>query len=357
MMDAIYTAIMKLVYNRFHIPQRSTMIADAPLAKFQDRLTRARRFQVISSGNGIYQVQAPDSGRKYITNLREKLCDCRYFHDFQSPCTHAIAACLWETEDPYEYFEPTYKVSTYRKTYKHFMKPFNIENLDSDPNIQPPIFKKHRGRPRTKRIRKGALRRKATKCSNCQNTGHSKRTCRFAPAVSGRRQRMRDREVLESESSNYESALEGSDSELNESENSEDRRRRIEQEVEDWRFERDIQRLNRYRVEAKEALVERAAMDARDAQKGQKRKRGAESDVESELSMLVDSHFDGMERAEMICKEGVTRGDSGITKRGNSKGTKGSDNKVKGGDGEAQGGTSEVIRVTRSGRKYTTFSS
>jgi hypothetical protein len=94
MVDAIYTAVMKMVHDRYHRLQRSMAIADVPLAKFYNRLATARRYQVFSSGNSIYQVQIPDSGRKYIVNLQEKLYNCRYFHDYQSPCTHAIAACL-----------------------------------------------------------------------------------------------------------------------------------------------------------------------------------------------------------------------------------------------------------------------
>jgi hypothetical protein len=46
-----------------------------------------------------------------------------------------------ETKDPFDYFEPTSKVSVYRKTYQHFSCPFSIENLDSDPRILPPILK------------------------------------------------------------------------------------------------------------------------------------------------------------------------------------------------------------------------
>jgi hypothetical protein len=94
MMDAIYTAVMKIVHDRYHRLQRSAIIADVPLAKFHNRLAVSRRYQVFSSGNGVYQVQVPDSGRKYITDLRQKLCDCKYFYDYQSPCIHAIAACL-----------------------------------------------------------------------------------------------------------------------------------------------------------------------------------------------------------------------------------------------------------------------
>jgi len=90
MMDAIYTLLMKTVHDRFHRLQRTTTMADVPLAKFNDRLQSSRRYRVFDSGNWIYQVQIPDSGRKFIVNLKERRCDCMNFQEYLSPCTHAI---------------------------------------------------------------------------------------------------------------------------------------------------------------------------------------------------------------------------------------------------------------------------
>jgi hypothetical protein len=69
-----------------------------------------------------------------------------------------------------------------------------MENLEPDNAILPPVFRKQRGRPKTKHIRKGAWRRKAIQCSTCLSTGHNSRTCRLALVVNGRRQRAQDRE-------------------------------------------------------------------------------------------------------------------------------------------------------------------
>lgn len=44
MMDAIYTQLMKTVYERHHRNQRSTEIADVPLLKFNNRLANSRRY-------------------------------------------------------------------------------------------------------------------------------------------------------------------------------------------------------------------------------------------------------------------------------------------------------------------------
>ena len=72
------------------------------------------------------------------------------------------------------------------------MPPLSIENLPSDPNILPPLIAKKRGRPRVKRIRKGALKRKQTKCTNCLQLGHNKRRCVAQPAQNARAERARN---------------------------------------------------------------------------------------------------------------------------------------------------------------------
>jgi len=72
------------------------------------------------------------------------------------------------------------------------MPPLSIDNLPSDPMILPPLIAKKRRRPKEKRIRKGALKRKQTKCRNCLQLGHNKRRCVEQPARNGRAERARD---------------------------------------------------------------------------------------------------------------------------------------------------------------------
>ena len=70
-MDSIWTTVIKTFYDRFQRPQKSTILADIPYIKFQERYKMSRRYRVFESGQGIYQVEIPDSGRKFIVNLRE----------------------------------------------------------------------------------------------------------------------------------------------------------------------------------------------------------------------------------------------------------------------------------------------
>ena len=76
-----------------------------------------------------------------------------------------------------------------------------IKNLLSNLNILPLLIAKKRGRLREKRIRKGALKRKQTKCTNCLRLGYNKRRCVAQPAQNGRAERARnwDQDISSSE--------------------------------------------------------------------------------------------------------------------------------------------------------------
>lgn len=76
-----------------------------------------------------------------------------------------------------------YTIRSYLKTCHVPMKPISMEDLPSDPNILPPKFGKLHGRPRTKRIRKGAWNRQKRKCGNCKQTGHNTGRCTGLPAT------------------------------------------------------------------------------------------------------------------------------------------------------------------------------
>jgi hypothetical protein len=68
----------------------------------------------------------------------------------------------------------------------------SINSLPSDLDILPLLIVKKRKRLKEKRIRKGALKQKQTKCSNCLQLGHNKRRCIEQPARNGRAERARD---------------------------------------------------------------------------------------------------------------------------------------------------------------------
>ena len=80
------------------------------------------------------------------------------------------------------------------------MPPLFIENLPSDLHILPLLIVKKRGHLREKRIRKGAYKKKQTRCTNCLQLGHNKRRCVAQLARNGRAERARDWNISSSES-------------------------------------------------------------------------------------------------------------------------------------------------------------
>jgi hypothetical protein len=199
LIDNIYTTVIKVFHNRHYRPIKDPVLPDTILKAFQERQQWSRRYKVYQAGNSIYQVEVPDTGIKYIVSLARRSCDCTNFQWYQSPCAHAIAACCWAETDLYKFFWKYYKVRVYRDTYSEFLQPFPIQDLATSEYIYPPIVRRQRGRPKSKRIRKGDHKRKQKKYSTCREKGHDKRSCRNQPVANGRRQRARDR-VLSSSS-------------------------------------------------------------------------------------------------------------------------------------------------------------
>jgi hypothetical protein len=77
--DEIYTTVMKTFYDRFHRPMKDPTLPDAVLKLFQERYQWSRRYKVTQSGNGIYQVEVPDTGIKHVVNLEQRRCGCTNF--------------------------------------------------------------------------------------------------------------------------------------------------------------------------------------------------------------------------------------------------------------------------------------
>jgi hypothetical protein len=157
---------MSLVFNRARALQISQYLANVPWSKYFSRLEKSWQFNVFPSGNGIYQVEIPDTGSKYIINLTKELYTCKDFYEYQGPCTHAIAASRYQGDDLLALFCNCYTTQCFRHIYSHLVIPVSINDLQSDSLILPPLICKQPGRLYTKRYRKGHWSRKQKQCSN-----------------------------------------------------------------------------------------------------------------------------------------------------------------------------------------------
>ena len=111
-------------------------------------------------------------------DLLRKTYECTNFQEYISLYAYGIAACKYASIDPFKKFSTYHKLRVYCDTYSGFLWPISIQDLESDLDIHPPIIRKQCGRPKSKRMQKGANKRKYKTCSTCgKKTRHDKRTC------------------------------------------------------------------------------------------------------------------------------------------------------------------------------------
>jgi hypothetical protein len=127
--------MMQMVYQIYYKLYKNSVLCNVLYTKFQDRVKDSQRYQVIQSSTGVCQVQIPNTGIKYIVDLKERSCSYNNFFQYQGPCAHAIAACQYKAEDPFNHFDSTYKVRKFRRTHEVLITPISIENLDQDKHM------------------------------------------------------------------------------------------------------------------------------------------------------------------------------------------------------------------------------
>lgn len=160
--------------------------------------------------------------------------------------------------------------------------------MESTPGYGPPDYQKQRGRPLTKRIRKGAYKRKETKCSNCGGTKHNARTCRNAPKNT-QRQRAQDRHLASSTDSD--STLDSS-----ESDQESDTRSLNSEILQEMQFQAEMDRYDFVMARAHEIVERRRREELED--NNILADEDNDSDTDSELSVLASSLFNGMDGLE-----------------------------------------------------------
>lgn len=127
--------------------------------------------------------------RKYVVNLEQGTCTCRYWQLAGLPCSHAISCIHKASKKLDDFIAPCYSIDAYLKTYAHVLQP--IEGLGnwpiSDmPRPEPPAFVKMPRRPKTERRREVGEQNKGTKlsrvgtkirCRLCGKNDHNARRC------------------------------------------------------------------------------------------------------------------------------------------------------------------------------------
>jgi hypothetical protein len=163
--------------------------------------------------------------------------------------------------------------------------------MEYTPGCDPPEYKKQRGRPPTKRIRKGAYRRKETKCGNCGGTKHNACTCRNA-LKNTQRERAQDRHQRAQDQDLDSDSDSGSDSDDLES----DTRSLNSEILQERQFQAEMDRYNFVIARAHNIIKRRRQEELED--NDMLADEDSDSDADSELSVLASSLFNGMEGVE-----------------------------------------------------------
>jgi predicted nucleic acid-binding Zn finger protein len=172
---------MSTIHTHYSYIYRSLRITDYAQDKLDTSYQHACRYHIESTLDGLAQAYVPN-GTTHIVNLRQRSCTCGEFQEHQLPCRHAIAVCLAQAHDPYDYVHTYYSVDFYSKTYEKHMQPIREEDLvDEFSDCEAPILTKQRGQPKKRRYRHDeAPNRCQVVCGHCGEQGHNRRSCRNA---------------------------------------------------------------------------------------------------------------------------------------------------------------------------------
>ena len=118
MLDCIYTWTMRRFAKRQSLKAISQTLSNGPYKKFKERMVEAQKYIVTPAGNQVFQVDTPRRHRRRV-DLDKHICSCLNFKEYQSPCSHAIACCLYDQDDPFKLFHHGYTLQVYRDTYRH----------------------------------------------------------------------------------------------------------------------------------------------------------------------------------------------------------------------------------------------
>jgi Zinc knuckle/SWIM zinc finger len=137
------------------------------------------------SRGGILPLQRSNT---HIVKPDDMWCSCGVWQDTLLPCRHACAVYCMAKLVEKEYIMANlinkyYTHSYVQKTFKKNVFPVSLDTMAYDGQTTPPPsgVKRASGRPRTKRIRRRSVYAASEDspiiCSNCGQTGHTKRTC------------------------------------------------------------------------------------------------------------------------------------------------------------------------------------
>jgi hypothetical protein len=206
MLDEIHTDQMKRIFKRKTTRPANLYLSNVAYTKYKARSKTAGNFEVTPSGNGVFQVEDKARKLRRIVDLTNRTCTCKWFQEMKGPCACALAAVHYNASDPLALFHQGYTQDAYRQMYENHIRPYLLDKLQPDNTIQPAKISRGRGRPKSRRIRKGQHHKPLRICGTCkQRARHNAATCDRQPVAeaeieSSSNSSNRDQDSLDSDS-------------------------------------------------------------------------------------------------------------------------------------------------------------
>jgi hypothetical protein len=189
--------MVRIQENRARAANWTGTICPNVFKKLKMNIEWSGRCYVLWNGEDGFEVQERED-RKYIVNLKNKECTCRYWQLSRLPCCHAISCIYKASLKLDDFIAPCYSKEAYMMTYQHVLQPVQgPENWPTSdmPRPLPPAFVKMPGRPKTQRRREQGEEPKGTKlskvgtkmtCRLCGKQDHNSRRCPKNPEAANK---------------------------------------------------------------------------------------------------------------------------------------------------------------------------
>ena len=135
---------------------QSQIIVSKAFAKIQELTAfQARRYRIIdASPDKIFEILSLHSSKSYTVKLNFDTCTCLEWESTGIPCSHAIAAILFEKDNPQMYAKAFFSLDGYRRTYANaILAPdadladnvsiFGSSNNNHGDKLAPPVLSVH----------------------------------------------------------------------------------------------------------------------------------------------------------------------------------------------------------------------
>jgi len=188
MLEAIRCKVMVRIQQQREKAQRWTgKICPNIYKKLKLFINLSANCHAIANGLDSYEVKHWE--HRFVVNLLEKTCSCRYWQLTGLPCCHAISCIFYKTNCFDDYIADCYSIDHFKRTYEYCLQPvegMSAWQLSDKPRPKAPGYVKMPGRPKKSRRRepgesskKKRMSKAGTRvrCRRCKGLGHNAITC------------------------------------------------------------------------------------------------------------------------------------------------------------------------------------